>query len=211
MPYPVTFDVEQPERFDRGQVVLRLLILIILSILGGALGWIYGLVYLAIPVLAALLISQKGSERYIADSPNNMVRWLRVITGFYAYISLLTDRFPDDAPDAPVRFDVQAHGTPSLGDALLRIILAIPHAIVLWILGIVAAILAIIAAIMILIQESYPASIYGFLRGYVRWQARVLAYMAALTQDYPPFELDTSGGGRAPEAPAEPQAPADAT
>ncbi|HXK34382.1 MAG TPA: DUF4389 domain-containing protein, partial [Dehalococcoidia bacterium] len=96
MPYPVTFDVGQPERFDRGQVVLRLLILIILSILGGALGWIYGLVYLAIPVLAAILISQKGSERYIADSPNNMVRWLRVIIAFYAYISLLTDKFPDD-------------------------------------------------------------------------------------------------------------------
>jgi hypothetical protein len=207
MPYPVTFDVEQPGRFDRGQVVLRLLILIILAILGGALGWIYGLVYLAIPVLAAILISQRGSERYIADAPDNMVRWLRVITGFYAYISLLTDSFPDDAPGGPVRFDVQAHGTPSLGDALLRIILAIPHAVVLWFLGIVAAILAIIAAVMILVQESYPASIYGFLRGYVRWQARVLAYMAALTQDYPPFELDTSGGGGA----AEPQAPPGAT
>lgn len=204
MPYPVAFDVEQPERFDRGQVALRLLILILLAVLGGALGWIYGLVYLAIPVLAAILIAQKGSEQYIADAPNNMVRWLRVITGFYAYIALLTDKLPDDSPGGGVRFDVDSHGAPSLGDALLRIILAIPHAIVLWFLGIVAAILAIIAAVMILVQESYPASIYGFLRGYVRWQARVLAYMAALTQDYPPFELDTSGG-----APAGPQAPVD--
>ena len=35
--YPAVFDIEQPEHFDRIQLVLRIGILIVLSILGGVL------------------------------------------------------------------------------------------------------------------------------------------------------------------------------
>lgn len=205
MSYPVTFNAEQPPQFDRAQVALRLLIIILLSILANAFGWIYGLIYLGIPVVAAVLISQKGAQRYIAEAPNDMIKWLRFIVGFYGYIYLLADRLPDDSTENAIQFDVEARGAPSVGQTLLRIILAIPHALVLFFLGIVAAILAIIAAIMVLIQETYPASIYAFLRGYVRWQARVLAYMASLTEDYPPFAFDT--GDNDPAAPTPTPAP----
>ena len=57
---------------------------------------------------------------------------------------------------------------------------------------IVAFVLTIFAAVMILISETYPESVYNFLRGWVRWQARVLAYMAGLVDEYPPFSLDMS-------------------
>jgi hypothetical protein len=40
--YPVTFDVAKPERFDRSQVFLRLVILIVVSILG-AFAWLIAL------------------------------------------------------------------------------------------------------------------------------------------------------------------------
>jgi len=203
--YPVTFNIEQPATFNRVQVALRLAIVIVLAILGNALGWIYGLIYLAIPVLAAVLISQKGSEKYLEESRTGMQRWLRFIIGFYSYLHLLTDRIPEDKPDDPVRYEIAPNGSPSVGQALLRIILAIPHVIVLFFLGIVAAILILIAAIMILVQESYPAGIYGFLRGYVRWQARLLAYMASLVDEYPPFAFDTgSESGGMPAAAPEP-------
>ena len=105
--------------------------------------------------------------------------------------SLPAGVIPLSEPQTAVRFDIHPTGTPSVGQALLRIILAIPHLIVLALLGIVAGLLILIAAIMILVQESYPSSIYGFLRGYLRWHARVLAYLASLVDEYPPFALDT--------------------
>ena len=136
------------------------------------------MIWLGIPVLAAVLISQKGAEKYLAESGDNMTKWLGIIVAVYAYFGLLTDKLPMSEPRDTLRFDVHASGAPSIGQALLRIIMVIPHLIVLAFLGFVAGLLIFVAAIMILIQESYPAGIYGFLRGYMRWHARVLAYLA---------------------------------
>jgi Domain of unknown function (DUF4389) len=192
MDYGVAFDTKPPEAFDRAQVFLRILILVILSILAGAVGWIMGLVYLAVPVLAAILISQKGPERYLAESGNDMTKWLGFIVRFYAYLSLLTDDFPtSDAAQASVRFDVTPTGTPSAGNALLRLILAIPSGLVLALLWIIGFVLLAIAAISVLLSESYPSGIYNFLRGLNRWEARLLVYLASLVDAYPPFALDT--------------------
>ena len=188
--YPVIFDINKPEQFDRMQIVIRILIVVILSILG-IFGLISGLIWLGIPVLAAILISQKGAERYHAEADQDIKKWLGYIVGAYAYLGLLTDKLPNEPVNQVLRFEVRPTGTPSVGQALLRIILGIPHAIVLAILGIVAAILIVVAAIMILIQESYPEGIYSFLRGYMRWYVRVLGYMASLVDEYPPFSLDT--------------------
>jgi len=196
----VTFDIDRQETYDRTQVVIRILVLIVLSILAGALGWVFGALYLAIPVLAAVLISQRGAATYLAESDQNIKRWLAYIFAFYSYLGLLTDKLPGNEPRDVIRFDVQPDGEPSAGNVLLRIILAIPHAIVLGLLGIVAFVLVVVAAIMILVQESYPEGIFSFLRGYQRWQVRMYAYLAGLVQAYPPFALDT--GSEAPPAPS---------
>ena len=157
--------------------------------------------YLGVPVLAAILISQKGAARYHDEANANMTSWLRFIVGAYAYLALLTDKLPGDAAAGPnSQFEVTPTGTPTVGGTLVRIILAIPHAIVLAVLGVVAGLLIIFAAVMILVRQSYPAPVYNFLRGYVRWQARLLAYMSALVDEYPPFSL-SNGSGAAP-APA---------
>ena len=199
--YAATFDIERPEKFARSQLALRVLLLVVLSIAGGVLSWAHTILWLGLPVLAAILISQKGAQRYHAEAGANMTSWLRFIVGAYAYLALLTDKLPGDSATGPnSQFDVTPTGTPTVGGTLLRIILIIPHAIVLAILSIVAAVLIIFAAIMILVGESYPAGVYSFLRGWVRWHARVLAYMAALVDEYPPFSFDT--GGDAPPVPA---------
>ncbi len=201
--YGATFDIDRPERYDRTQIAIRLLILIVLSILAGSMGWVHGLLYLGLPVVAAILISQKGAKQFHAESGQNITMWLRYAIAFYAYMGLLTDRLPNEDPRQTMRFNVAPNGEPTPGNVLLRIITAIPHAIVLAILGIVAVVLGIIAAISILVGESMPEGIFNFLRGYVRWQARVYAYMAGLVQEYPPFALDTG-----PESAAVPQLPA---
>jgi hypothetical protein len=199
--YGATFDIAPPEKFNRVQIAIRILIVVVLSILGGVVGWLYGVVYLAIPVVAAILISQRGAEGYLAEGNDTMTKWLRYLLAFYGYMSLLTDRLPNEEPKETLHFEVAASGSPTAGSTLLRIILAIPSAFVLGLLGIVAAVLILVAAIMILIQETYPVGIYNYLRGVLRWQARLLAYMASLVDEYPPFALDMESEGTAPAPP----------
>ena len=193
--YAATFDIAPPQKFDRVHIAIRIAILIILSIPASA-------VYLGIPVVAAIQISQRGAERYLSEASENMTKWLRTLVAFFAYLSLLTDRFPTEEPKDTLHFDVATSGSPTVGSTLMRIILAIPHVIALWALGIVAGVLALIAAIMILIQETYPEGIYNYLRGVLRWETRLFAYVASLVDEYPPFALDTGSEGAAPAPPS---------
>jgi hypothetical protein len=192
--YPVTFDIRQQEKYDRTHVFIRIVLFVVVGVLFSfvkPLSSVSGLFYLAVPVAAAILISQKGAAAYLAERENNMATWLRWLFALSAYVSMLTDRLPNQDPKETLRFEITPAGEPSAGAVLLRIILAIPHAIVLALLGIVAGILIIIAAIMVLAQEKYPAGIFDFLRAYERWNARVFGYMAGFAQEYPPFAFDT--------------------
>ena len=189
--YPASFDVDRPDKFERPQLALRIVVLIVLSLLGGAFGWILGLVYLAFPALAAIFISQKGPEKFLEEDGPRMTGWLRWVLALYSYIAILTDRFPTEKPGDIICFEVQTGGSPTVGSALLRLIYSIPSAFVLALLGIVASIIWLIAAVMILVQENYADGLYDFQRGVLRWEARLLAYHASLVEQYPPFALDT--------------------
>ena len=147
--YPVVFDVQQQETYDRVHVGIRVVVFIILSFIGGILG----LIYLAVPVFGAIQISQKGAQRYLAESEENITKWLRWLAGAGSYLFLLTDEFPGSDKPSPVRFDVRPEGEPTVGGVLVRIITAIPHAIVLVVIGWIAAVLLLIAAIMVLIGQ----------------------------------------------------------
>jgi hypothetical protein len=184
---PVVFDASYPQRFARVQVALRIAIVVLAAMIGIPFGWI---LYLGFPILAAVLISQKEGARYLAEDGPRVTRWLHWVMAVIAYLWLLTDRLPVSG-EQTVRFEVERSGTPTPGSALLRIVKAIPSALVLVLLMFVSAIAWLIAAIWILIEETYPESLFNFQRGVVRWQARLLAYLASLVEPYPPFSLDT--------------------
>lgn len=198
--YAATFDATQPEKFDRVQLAVRLAIMIVLGFVGSLLG----LLYIGIPVLAAVMISQKGAAKFHAEAPDNMSKWLRYLLGFYGYMGLLTDKLPGSDEPSGLRMDIRPTGTPTVGSALLRIIMVIPHLIVLWLLGIVTGILLIIAAIFVLVQESYPKGIYDFIRGYWRWYGRMMAYLASMVDEYPPFAFDTGPEDALPSSTSQP-------
>jgi len=201
--HPVTFEVERPERFDRAHVFLRLLILIAASILV-AFGWLVALIYLVIPVLSAAFVSRDGSDRFMTDTAPRVKRYLHWIVSADAYFAFLTDRIPVDGPEAASRMEIAFDGKPTVGSALLRLLTSIPSAFVLALLGAVATITGVIAGVMILLREDYPQPLYSFHAAVVRWLARLLAYHASLTDQYPPFALD--GGApdeRQPAPPAE--------
>jgi hypothetical protein len=187
--YPVVVDLERPATFGRAHVVLRVLLLVVASILTGGFGW-FGLAYLLFPVLAAVFISQKGGARFLEEDAPRLTRWLGFVVALVAYIAALTDRLPGGGESA-VRFEVERSGSPTVGSALLRLLYAIPSAIVVALLGVVAAIVWVVAAIAILVSETYPESLWRFQLGVVRWQARLFGYLASLVEPYPPFSFDT--------------------
>src|SRR5438132_11109467 len=177
--YPVTFEVTRPAKFERPQVLIRIVAYFLLSL-------VLSLVYWALPIVVAIWASQKGSQRFLDEDGPKITGWLRWTTALSAYVYMLTDRFPSDE-ETSVRYDVQLSGTPSIGSALLRLITSIPSWIVLGILNCVATIIWFVAAVMVLVQETYPGGLYDFQCGVVRLQARPLAYSAPLVDAYPPF------------------------
>lgn len=204
MAYAATFDVQRPTKeFDKAQIALRIVLLLFIGwVVNGLIGWF---AYLGLPIIAAVMISQRGAQEYLANHEDGPTKWLRYVMGFYSYFALLSDDMPFDRPEN-VNFKIQPTGTPTVGSALLRIILVIPHAIVLGLLGIAFAVVWLIAVISILINGTYPDWAFNFIRGYLCWNARVFAYMASLVDEYPPFSFD-DGGAPAPAAAAPPSAP----
>jgi len=182
--YAVTFDATRPQKFERPQVFLRIIVYFVLS-------FVTSVAYLGLPVIAAIWISQKGSEKFIAEDGPRIKGWLRWIVALYAYLYMLTDRFPSSSAEEDIKFDLQPGGAPTVGSALLRLIYSIPSALVAGALVWVASVIWLIASVMVLMQETYPDGLYDFQRGVVRWQARLLAYHASLVGEYPPFAFDT--------------------
>lgn len=117
--------------------------------------------------------------------------YLRWRTRALAYFFLLQDDYPPfgDAP-YPVTFDcvdpVVARDRLTVG---FRLILVIPHAFVLAFVFFLAALLTIAAWFLILFTGNYPAVLYDFTAGALRWRLRVEAYTLLLVDEYPPFSL----------------------
>jgi len=69
-------------------------------------------------------------------------------------------------------------------------LLAIPHYIVLVVLGVIAIFAIIIAWFAILFTGRYPRGLFDYVVGVGRWGLRVRAYVSLLVTDrYPPFSL----------------------
>lgn len=94
-----------------------------------------------------------------------------------------------DAPFVPIyRADyVEQHSRPSVG---FRLILAIPHLILVFFGGIVAFFVAVGGWFAALVLGRLPARIARFLARYLRYATRVNAYYWLITDRYPPFKLD---------------------
>jgi hypothetical protein len=192
MSFPVSVELERPPRFQRAHVFLRIGLLVVI----GWLGHPWGLLWLGLPLVAAILISQKGGQRYLEENGPTATRALHWVVDLLAYVALLTDELPRQA-EHPVRFQVERSGAPTVGSALLRFVYAIPSLIALAILTLVGAVVWLIAVVLVLVGENYPEGLWRFQLGLVRWDARLLAYLASLVEPYPPFALETSSVARA--------------
>jgi hypothetical protein len=113
-------------------------------------------------------------------------------------VFLLPGGYPPLEPGAPTpvdtKIDVEGRslnrlwGIPLLG-FYARIIALIPHLIVLGILAIVVYISFLVLWIPILVTGKYPEAFASFYTGYMRYSARIAAYILLLPVPYPPFSL----------------------
>src|SRR3954447_5668777 len=98
----------------------------------------------------------------------------------------------DDGVDAHSVMNFTYPEELSRWQPLVKWLLAIPHYVVLFFLGI-ATVLAVLAGFFaVLVTGEYPEGIRNFVVGVYRWSLRVQAYVGLLTDEYPPFALSAS-------------------
>lgn len=116
--------------------------------------------------------------------------YLRWRTRALAYLMLLQDAHPPfgDGP-YPVTCTVQVPATRRRLTVLVRILLAVPHLVVLVLLWFAWCLATMIAWVAILVTGRHPQALYDFGAGVLRWRLRVDAYLLLLVDDYPPFSL----------------------
>jgi uncharacterized protein DUF4389 len=73
---------------------------------------------------------------------------------------------------------------------LVKWLLAFPHYIALFFVGIAAFFVVIWAFFAVLFTGRYPRGAFDFLVGTLRWGFRVAAYVHLMVDAYPPFSLD---------------------
>lgn len=135
--------------------------------------------------------------RMFFDFNVGVMRWTwRVL--FYGHRVLGTDRYPAfrlaAAPDDEARLEITYPQQLSRARVLVKSwLLALPHYLILFAFASLAGILALCAAVTLLFTKTYPKGVFDFLLGVHRWTARVIAYAALMTDDYPPFRLDQGG------------------
>ena len=125
----------------------------------------------------------------LMDLQRFYLRWrARVL----AYEALLRDEYPpfgDGEYPAAVRLPeplVEQRNRWSVG---FRIILVIPHIIVLAVLLVAWLVTAIIGWFAVLLSGRYPDGLWTFGEGVMRWGLRLEAYLLLLHDEYPPFSL----------------------
>lgn len=98
----------------------------------------------------------------------------------------LNDYPIDVRADYPER---SSRGWAALTILLIKFIALIPHCFVLIFLGIAQFFVALIAQVAVVINGDYPAGMFAFVTGVLRWGTRVSAFILALSDRYPPFTL----------------------
>lgn len=76
---------------------------------------------------------------------------------------------------------------------LVQWLLAIPHLIILYGLGILSGVVAFVSWFVILVTGRLPAGLAGVQAMYLRYHNRVLAYQGFLLDTYPPFSFGMEG------------------
>lgn len=228
-PYPVRLDASIDPTVSRWLWLVKWVLVIphVLALIGL---WV-AVTVLTIVAGVSILITGRYPRR-IFDFNLGVMRWSWRV-GFYTTSAFGTDRYPPfrlgPDPSYPAQFDVDYPERLSRGLVLVKWwLLAIPHLVIVtlfaggwgigwngaWRLaggGGIITLLSLAAAVVLLATGRYPEPVFDVVMGCNRWCYRVLAYVALMRDEYPPFRFDsggadpaTVGAWRPPESPAGP-------
>jgi Domain of unknown function (DUF4389) len=155
---------------------------------GGETGLLGGIAWLLAIVSWFTIVISGVHINVVRRYTRFYLRWrVRALT----YIMLLADRYPpfgDGAYPATLTIvEPAARDRVSVG---FRILLAIPHLIVLFFLVFAWWITSMVAWLLILFTGDYPQGLYDFGAGVLRWLIRVEVYMLLMVDEYPPFSFE---------------------
>ena len=202
--YPVSLLVDYPDReLNRLTSFFRLIVIIPIAIIlylvigaasesAGDHKWVVNLSAGGVLFLATMLmlVFRQKYPRWWFD-------WNIALTKFGtrvgAYAALLRDEYPSTDEEQAVHIEIpypDARNDLNRWLPLAKWLLALPHYIILFFLGIAAIFVVMVAWFAILFGGRYPKGLFDFVVGVMRWSLRVMAYAALLTTDeYPPFTL----------------------
>jgi hypothetical protein len=210
--YPARLDGYLDPALGRWRWLIKWL-LVVPHVFVLALLW---LVVSVLTVLAGVAILFTGRyPRSIFEFNEGVMRWTWRVS-FYALSAFGTDRYPPFSltsdPSYPADFHVDYPERLSRGLVLVKWwLLALPHYLIVAIFaggwgfgswngawrvagsGGLIALLALIAVVILAASGRYPKQIFDFVMGMNRWCYRVLAYVALMRDEYPPFRLDAGG------------------
>ena len=199
---PVSLSIDYPDDpLNRLSTFFRLIaiipITIVLSLLGGGSLNIDDIELNAAGAGGAIVFATLLMILFRRKYPRWWFDWnlalLRFTTRVGAYFFLLRDEYPSTDEEQAVHLeitypDAERDLNPWL--PLIKWLLAIPHYIVLFFLGLAVMVLVIISWFAILFTGRYPRDLFNFVVGTMRWTIRVQAYAFLLVTDhYPPFNF----------------------
>jgi len=197
--YPVTITIApQAEPRNRLTTALRPILAIPHAILAGPVycssrtggAGLLGAAAYAMAIVSWFTLLIMGVQfRGIRDFSMYYLRWR---TRALAYMALFVDPYPPFGDEPyPATIEVRDPAQPRDSATIaVRLLLVLPHLVVLCVLLLAWLITTVIAWFAILFTRSYPPSLYRFGIGVMRWGLRVEAYLLLLVDDYPPFTLD---------------------
>ena len=182
--------------------------------------------FLVVTVVAGFCILFTGRyPRPLFDFTSGVLRWTWRVSYYAASGGLGTDSYPPFtlgyAPNYPATLDIAYPAELSHGLVLVKWLLALPHLLIIGLLvsnwwgwtsggdnafafgtvgtGGLLGLLVVITAVVLLFTGKYPPALFDLIVGFNRWIYRVVAYVALMTDQYPPFRLDQ--GGSEPSTP----------
>ena len=184
--YPIRLDIQYAESLSRLTFLKW-----ILAIPHYLIIYALNIVFEIISLIAFFAIIFTGAyPRSLFDFAVNTQRWRMNLAG---YVMLIRDEYPPfsfEPGQYPVTFEVDYPTKLARFAPLYKWILAIPHFIIVAVLGFVAFVVVFIAGFSVLFTGKYPEGMYKFVVGVQRWTMRATLYALFMTDEYPPFSLD---------------------
>lgn len=135
-----------------------------------------------------------GMPAWVMNFENIFLEWTSRV---FAWFTSVTDVYPTFGTDEhhPAQIEIakaphpQSRALALAGILLIRSLMAIPHLFILIWLTLGTLFVAWFGYVLILINGRLPLQLHWYFVGFHRWWARTWAWIAGLTDEYPPFHL----------------------